>query len=263
MHPLAALRVPSGAVGIHWFGQSSFAFKDTAGTVIQVDPYFPRERPADRFMHAVAPLDEATLRTDYVLLTHNHSDHTWADSCLRIHRAFSHCVFVGPVESTDNLRAAGVAADRLVTVSVGDAAALGSSAAHVVYAKPPQGAPADGIKPPDVQHFGYVVDTGDVRLYVSGDPINTFANYPDLTGPVAALRPHIGFFTTHPNEGEFPFFEGSVKMAQAVDVQTAVPAHYQCFVKRNYDPHAWVAAFPADGPELMIIPYNRTTLYRP
>lgn len=263
MHPFATLVVPPGALGIHWFGQSSFAFKSAAGTIVQVDPYFPSERPADRFIHAQAPLDETTLRTDLVLLTHNHRDHTWPESCLRIHHSFSHCRFAGPVESTENLAAAGISADKLITVAAGETYDLDGAVVHVVYAKPPAGAPADGIKPPDVQHFGFVVELGGVRAYVSGDPINTFADYPELTGPIAARRPHIGFFTTHPDEGEFPFFAGSVKMVRATGVQTAVPAHYQCFVKRNYDPQAWVAAFPADAPELLILPYNRSVLYRP
>ncbi len=157
MHPFSTLTVPAGAVGIHWFGQSTYALKDVSGTIVQVDPYYPSERAPDRFIHATPPLDESTLPTDFVLLTHNHSDHTWPESCLRIHQSFPECRFVGPVESTDNLREKGIAADRLVTVSVGDVAALGSRTAHVVYAKPPQGDPDAGIKPPDVQHFGFVV----------------------------------------------------------------------------------------------------------
>lgn len=263
MHPFAGLSVPSGALGIHWFGQSSFAFKDAAGTVVQVDPYFPTERPSDRFIHSQPPLDEATLPTDVVLLTHNHRDHTWPDSCVKIHQAFPACRFVGPVESIDNLRQSGIAADRLLTVNAGERHDLGNVVVHVVYAKPPAGDPAQGIKPPDVQHFGFVVEMGGVRAYLSGDPINTFADHASLTEPVAALRPDIGFLTTHPDEGEFPFFAGSVKMAQQTGLKTAVPAHYQCFVKRNYDPQAWAASFPVDGPELLIIPYNRAVVYRP
>ncbi|HXF62764.1 MAG TPA: MBL fold metallo-hydrolase [Caldilineaceae bacterium] len=263
MHSFARLIVPPGAVGIHWFGQSSFALKDAAGTIVQLDPYFPRERPPDRFIHAAPPLDETTLRTDYVLLTHNHRDHTWPESLQRIHSAFSHCRFVGPPESIANLREHGLPPEQLVTVTAGETVQLGAMAAYAVWAKPPQGAPEDRIDPPDVQHLGYVVEAGGVRVYVSGDPIHTFAEKDELIQPIATLLPHIGLLTTHPTEGEFPFFDGSVKMARRIGLRTAVPAHYQCFVKRNYDPQAWAAAFPADGPELLIIPYNRAVVYRP
>ena len=266
MHPFASLTVPAGALGIHWFGQSTYAIKDVAGTIIQVDPYYPSERSADRFIHATKPLDEATLPTDYVLLTHNHSDHTWPESCLAIHANFPDCRFIGPVESIANLREKGIAENRLTTVSVGDVSQLAGMKAHVVYAKPPQGDPAAGIKPPDVQHFGFVVESGSgaerVCLYISGDPINTFGEHAGLLDPIAELRPDIGILTTHPNEGEFPFFAGSAKIAQQLGLKTAVPSHYQCFVKRNYDAQEWVDAFPLEGPELLILPYNHAVIYQ-
>ena len=73
--------------------------------------------------------------------------------------------------------------------------------------------------------------------------------------------PDIGFLTTHPNEGEFPYFDGSVKTALKLGLKAAVPAHYECFVKRTYDPQEWAAQFPADGPQTVIIPYNGSTVY--
>ncbi|MEX1020219.1 MAG: MBL fold metallo-hydrolase [Litorilinea sp.] len=262
MHAFSSLQVSEGTVGIHWFGQSSFALKDHGGTVVQVDPYFPHERPPERYIHAEPPLDETTLPTSFVLLTHNHGDHTCVESCLRIHAAFPSCQFVGPSESTENLAKNGIPADRLTTIQAGDTTALGTMQAHVVWAKPPGGAPEDGIKPPDVQHLGYVVAASGVNVYISGDPINTFAEHDELIDPIKALNPHIGFLTTHPREGEFPFFEGSVKMAQKLGLKTAVPAHYYCFVARNYDPQEWADSFPADGPERLIIPYDDAVVYR-
>lgn len=265
MHSFANFQVPDGTLGIHWFGQSSYALKDAAGTIVQVDPYYPSERLAERFIHLTKPLDESTLPTNFVLLTHNHIDHTWPETCLAIHKSFPDCQFVGPIESIGNLTEKGIAPGQLKTIHAGDAVKLGSMTAHVVYAKPPEGDPGAGIKPPDVTHFGFVVESGGnvpVRAYFSGDPINTFADLDKLTSAVAVLHPDVGFLTTHPTEGEFPFFDGSAKMAQKIGVKTAAPSHYQCFAKRNYDPQAWVAAFPLDGPELLIIPYNHAVLYR-
>src|SRR3954468_16851537 len=159
MHSFANLQVPDGALGIHWFGQSSYALKDVAGTIVQVDPYYPSERFAERFIHITKPLDESTLPTNFVLLTHNHTDHTWPETCLAIHKSFPDCQFIGPVESIDNLTEKGVATARLQTVNIGDTVKLGSMTAHVVYAKPPQGDPGANIKPPDVTHFGFVVES--------------------------------------------------------------------------------------------------------
>jgi L-ascorbate metabolism protein UlaG (beta-lactamase superfamily) len=146
-------------------------------------------------------------------------------------------------------------------VTAQDVATLGPMTAHVVWAKPPLGAPDDNIKPPDVQHLGFVIEVGTVRVYVSGDPINTFSKYDELIRPIADLQPDIGFLTNHPSEGEFPFFDGSVDMALKLGLSAAVPTHYQCFTKRNYDPQEWAAQFPKDGPEPIIIPYNEAIVY--
>lgn len=261
MHPFEVLPVPNGAVGIHWFGQSSYGLKDDTGAILLIDPYFPRQRSSDRFIHAEPPLDETTLRTDYVLLTHDHGDHTCIESLLRTHEAYPNARFAGPVESVKRMAENGIPSELLTTVAAGDMVALGSFHAHAVWAKPPQGAPEDGIQPPDVTHLGYVIEAGDQRIYVSGDPINSFAEHEELLSPIAELRPNLGFLTTHPSEGEFPFFAGSAKMAARIGLTHAVPAHYQCFVKRNYNPQEWAAHFGADGPQPLIIPYNEAVVY--
>ncbi len=264
MHPFNDLKVEQGSVGIHWFGQSSFALKSPAGTVILVDPYFPRVRPPEKFIHPEPPVDEADVKTDWVLLTHNHIDHTCIESLLRIRDAWPEARFVGPVESVQAMVGARIPEERTITVQAGEQVRLGSDAvAHAVYAKPPEGHPEKGIAPPDVTHLGYVVDVAGVRVYISGDPIHTFAEREDLIQPVAALKPHIGMLTTHPTEGEFPFFDGSVAMARKIGLLTAVPSHYQCFVKRTYDPAEWDAAFGDGGPERLIIPYNSSVVYTP
>ncbi|MEM7125747.1 MAG: MBL fold metallo-hydrolase [Chloroflexota bacterium] len=262
MHPLSDLKVPAGSVAIHWFEQSCFALKDSNGLIIQIDPYFPHERNSERFIHATPPLDEATLPTRYVLLTHDHRDHTCPESIQRIHAAFPECRFVGPDESISRvLRETQVDPMKTITVVEGDELKLDSMTVHVIYAKPPAGDPEANIQPPDTEHLGFVVETDGGNIYFSGDPINNFAENDSLIEAVAARKPDLGFLTTHPTEGEFPYFEGSVKMAQRIGLKDVAPSHYACFVKRDYDPQEWAAQFSADGPKTMIIPRNTHVLY--
>ncbi len=261
MHPFATLDVPSGSVAIHWFGQNSYALKDPIGTIVQIDPYFPRERPSERYIHAQPPLDEATLPTDFVLLTHDHSDHTCVASLQRIAAAFPTTKMVGSVESVARLARAGLSEASLIPVDAGASLNLDALQVHARWSKPPDGVPAEGIRPPDVTHLGYVIEVGTMRIYVSGDLINTFADHDALVDPVAALKPEVGLLTMHPTEGEFPYFEGAVKLALRLGLRAAVPAHYACFTKRTYDPYAWAALLPADGPVPLIIPYNTAVVY--
>lgn len=262
MHPIVNLTVPAGQVGIHWFEQSSFAIKDHQGTVVLLDPYFPHERPAERFIHATPPVDEAQLPTHFVLLTHDHSDHTHPETIRRIWQSSPTARFFGPEESIRRVTTEiGVPVAQTTTVRAGDTVALGAIAVHAVYAKPPAGDPAAGIKPPDVTHLGYILKSGGRALYFTGDPINTFAEQDALIQAVAALQPELGFMTTHPTEGEFPFFAGCVKMAQRMGLKQVTPVHRSCFVKRDYDPNVWAAQFPATGPQPLIIPHNSHILY--
>ncbi len=280
MHPLVDLEVPEGAVAVHWFEQSSFALKDAAGTIVQIDPYFPRERPADRFIHTEPPLDESALPTDFVLLTHAHGDHTCSESIRRIWETSDATRFVGPEESVRQISAeTDIASANISEIRAGGSATLNGLTVHAVYAKPPDGDASADIAPPDVTHLGYVILTknsranksigrqvlgqGDgVALYFSGDPINNFAEHDALVAAVAAHKPDIGFLTNHPTEGEFPFYDGCVKMATRIGLTHAVPVHRACFVTRDYDPNEWASNFPSGGPEPLIIERNSHIIFR-
>lgn len=280
MHPLVDLEVPEGAVAVHWFEQSSFALKDAAGTIVQIDPYFPRERPADRFIHTEPPLNESALPTDFVLLTHAHGDHTCSESIRRIWETSDATRFVGPEESVRQISAeTDIASTNISEIRAGESAVLNSLTVHAVYAKPPDGDASADIAPPDVTHLGYVILTKNSRpsesigrrvlgqsdgvtLYFSGDPINNFAEHDALVAAVAAHKPDIGFLTNHPTEGEFPFYDGCVKMATRIGLTHAVPVHRACFVTRDYDPNEWASNFPSGGPEPLIIERNSHIIFR-
>lgn len=262
MHPLAHLQVPRGSAAIHWFEQSTYAVKDPEGTTLMIDPYFPKQRPAEKFIHAAPPHDESQLPLHFVLLTHNHRDHTWPESLCRIHARFPKVQYFGPFESVANIAEnTPIPKEQVTTISAGDTLPLASMKATAIYAKPPEGDPARQIPPPDVTHLAFVLEAGPVRMYFSGDLIHSFPERDDLLQAVARLKPEIGFLTNHPSEGEFPFFAGSAKMAQSIGLKVAVPAHYECFVKRNYDPRQWAAAFPPRGPQPRIVPRNSHILY--
>jgi L-ascorbate metabolism protein UlaG (beta-lactamase superfamily) len=262
MHSLVRLTVPSGAVALHWFEQSSFALKNSDGKIALIDPYFPHERPAERFIHPTPPVKETDLPADIVILTHDHSDHTHPETLRRVQAANPAVQMIGPVESIRRVvNEVGLPQAQTTVVAAGDTLTAAGFTLHVLYAKPPAGDPGAGIKPPDVTHLGYVIVSGDRRLYFTGDPINTFADHADLVGAVAALHPELGFMTTHPTEGEFPFFPGSVKMAQGIGLKHVVPVHRACFVKRNYDPHIWAGHFGPADPKPVIMPHNNHLLY--
>jgi L-ascorbate metabolism protein UlaG (beta-lactamase superfamily) len=264
MHRFAELSIPEGSVGIHWFEQNAYAFKDSRGTIVLIDPYFPHNRPPERFIRPEPPVQESDLPTDYVLVTHEHGDHTHPGTVARIHAAWPEARFVGPEDSIAKiLRETDVPAGHTLTIGAGESISLGAIQVHAFHSKPPGGDPEAGIRPPDVTHLGYILEMEGTRLYVTGDMTNTFAEHDEWIAPIAALEPDIGLLTTHPTEGEFPFFEGSVRLAQKLRLKTAVPSHYACFVKRTYDPHEWAALFGPGDPQPLVIPWNEHVVYAP
>lgn len=261
MHPFVTQPVPEGRIAIHWFGQSSFAVKNAGGEIALVDPFFTRIRPEGKYIYDDPPADEAAWPVNYIILTHDHRDHTSEDTLERFHAHWPSIRYVGPVESIRRVRSLGVPEAQVTIVDAGDRVPLGSMTLYAVYAKPPGGLPEYGIEPPDVTHLGYVLDVSGFRIYFSGDPVRPFDEIDELVRPIAVLKPEIGMFTTHPTEGEFPFFEGSVRMAERIGVKVAIPSHYGYYRKRTYDPHEWAACFSPGGPTPLIIPYNSSILY--
>jgi L-ascorbate metabolism protein UlaG (beta-lactamase superfamily) len=263
MHPFAQLSVPSGSIGIHWFEQNAYALKDSQGAILLIDPYFPTQRPPERFKRPTPPVVESELPINYVLMTHDHGDHTHPETITRIQQAWPEVRYVGPRESIERItQQSSVPPNHTTVIGSGETVSLAGITVHAFYSKPPEGDPPAGIQPPNTTHLGYVIEMGGIVIYDTGDCINTFAEHDEILGPIAALKPEIGFLTTHPSEGEFPYFEGTVKLAQKLGLKAAVPAHYECFAKRTYDPRDWAALFPAGGPPRpIIIPWNSHIVY--
>ena len=285
--------VPEGAVALHWFEQSSFALKNSDGTTILVDPYFPQNRPAEQFVHPEPPIQEAEFPTDLVLLTHNHGDHTCIESLQRLEDAWQPKCYIGPIESVGKIVAEMVPGskpmqDEAIKVDLNGvqikkiskrmypidktivAVANETISCHrngeeftiyPVYSKPPEGDPNAQIAPPDVTHLGYVIDFSGVSVYISGDPINNFHRHDNLVDPILALEPDIGFLTTHPTEGEFPFFAGSLATAKRLKLKHAVPVHRACFVTRDYDPDLWAEPFGSSDPTPLVMERNSCIIY--
>ena len=88
MHDFEMLEVTEPRIGIHWFGQSSFALKDHYGTIVQLDPYFPCVRPDtddDGVLHRLAlkrSLKRMHQRQAQVVKGHFVDGELWHDESL-------------------------------------------------------------------------------------------------------------------------------------------------------------------------------------
>lgn len=252
---IAAQSVAPGTVAIWWLGQNSYVLKGPTSSVM-VDPFFSRPGPPDKYLHDEAPIAAAEYGPDAVFCTHNHTDHTDPGFLVPLAEAFPQTAFFGPPETAEALGAAGITAEKISAVEPSDAVELPGVAIQVLLSKTPEVS--------DVAHYGYLFDFNGARVWNTGDIMRGVTREPSLLGPVQRAAPHVALITTSPTEKEFPDFEEAAALARAVGARVAVPAHYNCFARRTFDPEPFAEAFAdSDETRAVIIPYCGCLLYPP
>jgi L-ascorbate metabolism protein UlaG (beta-lactamase superfamily) len=88
--------------GILWLGHASF-FVRLAGKIILLDPVFGAPRFLNPMVNVPSPV-EKIKRVDYVLLSHDHRDHTDEDSIRAISQKFPTARFLGGLRMEELLR---------------------------------------------------------------------------------------------------------------------------------------------------------------
>jgi L-ascorbate metabolism protein UlaG (beta-lactamase superfamily) len=246
-------RVPRGSVAVWWLGQNSYVLR-AEGVCIMLDPFFSRPGPADKYLHAEAPLAADELRPDAVFCTHNHSDHTDPGFLGPLSHSSPNTLFFGPPESAEAMRNAGIDGQRVAALASGETVEVADARVEVFLSKTPEVS--------DVAHYGYVLDLGGAKIYNTGDIMRGVTREPALMDPLRRAAPDVALITTSPTEEEFPDFGEAAALAAAVGARVAVPAHYHCFSRRTYDPQGFAEAVGSvGGLQVEIIPYCGCYVY--
>lgn len=233
---IAAQQVPPGAVAIWWLGQNSYVLKGSDGRIVMVDPFFSRPGAPENYLHAQAPLRAQELAPDAVFCTHAHGDHTDPPFLAELARCWPEACFLGPPESAQQMIAAGVPEGRVSAPASGETADLGFASVQAVRSKTPEVS--------DVAHYGYIFRlTGAPAVYNTGDIMRGVTREPALCEPLCAAAPQVALITTSPTEEEFPDFAEAAELARRIGARIAIPAHYDCFTKRTFDPAGFAAQF--------------------
>ena len=212
-------------------GQAGFALKTRTGEVVLVDPYLSdsceREHGLKRL--SVSPLSPEDARADWVLFTHEHTDHLDPDAVRAIGRNCEACKFAGPAGCSEALRALGVSPDRFTLLTPGAVYDLGGFSV--------QAAAAD--------HGGYapsalmlLVEIEGVRILFTGDTsLRPDLVKPLLDRPIDLLLPCInGGFG---NMGHVD----AARLVQAVNPRRAAPCHFWTFAEQGAgDPWGFIQA---------------------
>jgi L-ascorbate metabolism protein UlaG (beta-lactamase superfamily) len=189
-----------------------------------------------------------TRRADYVLCTHNHSDHLNLNSLLPMARVNPLTRFVVPRPCRHILTDAGIESGRVLGARAGEEIPLGDAgfgplslipvaAAHTLYN---DGAPHRDENG-DCPSLGYVLKGSGLALYHSGDTWLV----PELAASLKALGPlDIAFLPINGADWERTAANiignmsalDAVKLARAVPVDLVIPSHYDMMPNNRENP---------------------------
>ena len=230
--------VARGSLAVWSLGQAGFVFKSSQNVVVYVDPYLGDScnqlYGLERLL--APPIEAAAVQADFVLATHNHADHLDPDAFPEIARYNACALFIGPSSCTNAMRELGIPASQTYTLNHDDVLHSGHARIHATYAHHVWDDPDDA---PDA--VGYVIDFGDLRVYVSGDTL-----YHERMEGIAGLQPDLACICINGRWGNMPAPEAA-HLATVLRARTAVPTHYNMFANNTADPADFARALATEG----------------
>jgi L-ascorbate metabolism protein UlaG (beta-lactamase superfamily) len=246
LHEIANSRPQPGEVYIWFAGQHGFMvnlggmvvyldvilndFTDEAGSSVRVYP--PPFDPGE------------TQRVDYVLCTHNHSDHLNLKTLVPLAAANPNARFVVPAPWTSLLAAAGIAENRILPARADEAIDLSANfsllpvpAFHMRYNNNEGEKDSNG----DYTSVGFILKGEGLSLYHPGDTWVT----PSLVQTLKALGPlDVAMLPINGTDWERTGENcignmgplDAVKLARAVPIDTVIPSHYDMFAGNSENP---------------------------
>ncbi len=222
---------PAAGVRLFWLGQAGFAFRTAARKRVFLDPYLS---DACERLHGFKRLSLPAIRVedveaDWVILTHEHTDHLDPDALPEIARRNPVCRFAGPAGCVAGLEQAGVPPARRVLLEPNRRHDLGDLVVHTV--------PADhgDISP---SALALVLEFCGVRVLATGDS----SWRPILFQPLYDLKPDVVLPAINGVFGNMNHIDAARLVSEAKP-RLAIPCHFWCLAEQGGgDPAGFIHA---------------------
>ena len=207
---MAQIMYEKGDLKITWLGHDGFKFESGKETLV-IDPF--------KLSHEA--------KADYLLLTHEHFDHSNAEDIGKVVKSGSTVVVAIPA-SKEELSKVKSKPKEIKYVKPGDKVKLGSFEVQAVpaYNTNKYAAPGRHFHPKEDQKVGYIIKTsGGISVYHTGD--SDFI--PEMKGlkPDIALVPVSGTYVMTSDE--------AVEAVASINPKVAIPMHYASIVGTKDD----------------------------
>jgi len=255
---IAGSRPQAGEVYVWFAGQHGFIV-NLGGVVFYIDvilnDILDKEGKSRRVYPP--PFEPGEIqKVDYVLCTHNHSDHLNLKTLLPLAEANPRACFVVPAPWKRLLVEAGIEETRVLAARAGQSLELGSvtlvpvPAIHTLYIRD------EGEKDENADYtaLGFVLKGNGISIYHSGDTWVT----PSLLRSLKAHAP-LDMAMLPINGTDWERTEGNcvgnmgvldaVKLARAIPIDTVLPSHYDMMANNSENPARFVDSMYALCPE--------------
>lgn len=233
---IAETTVMPGTLGIFWLGQAGFAFKDSRGKVVYVDPYLSDsvERLVGFKRIMASPMSPEEVAADLVVTTHHHEDHLDIDTVSAL-AGRPNLVFAGPPTCVDAFRRLGIPEERIRPLPEGARHEVDGIGLAAVFAD-------HGVYAPDA--VGVILDFGGIRVYHMGDT----SYHPEK---LAEIRPLGIDVLLPPINGRYLNLDAEEAARATGDVRprVVIPGHFWMFIEHGGDPEGFMRQVKEFAPD--------------
>lgn len=220
MKNIEGKKIAMGQVAVTWLGQAGFILKTSNNTIITIDPYLSdcveREFGFKRLSASI--LTPEDLKTDILIVTHEHLDHFDADSMPVLFGNTRKRMICSPT-AAEKFRELRRDNSRLEPLSRGKHNIINGITIRAVYAD-------HGDLAPD--SIGILIDTGDFIIYYSSDTAYKPKEIAESLGcvPDLAILPINGMY------GNLDSYDAA-KLAEILHINQVIPCHFWTFREHN------------------------------
>ena len=227
------------SVELSWLGQAGFVFRTPAGKRIFLDPYLSDacERLHGFRRLSLPAMSAEEVDADWVILTHEHTDHLDPDAIPVIARRNPACRFAAPAGCSEGLDQAGVPAERRVLLEPDQRHDLGDLVVHSVPADHSDFSPTA---------LSLLLDFGAVRVMATGDSCWR----PKLFKPLYELKPDVILPAINGVFGNMNHIDAAMMVAEA-NPPMAIPCHFWTMAEQGAgDPDGFINACKRHCPQV-------------